>query len=95
MGGGTGPAAGTTATTCTPGPWHIQRMLQAADAFPVNIGIFGKGNASFAAGLVEQIEAGACGLKLHEDWGTTLLPSIAASLWLMTWMCRFLSTPIR
>src|ERR1700752_1205630 len=71
MGGGTGPAAGTTATTCTPGPWHIQRMLQAADAFPINIGIFGKGNASFAAGLVEQVEAGACGLKLHEDWGTT------------------------
>jgi urease subunit alpha len=71
MGGGTGPAAGTTATTCTPGPWHIQRMLQAADAFPINIGIFGKGNASFAAGLIEQIEAGACGLKLHEDWGTT------------------------
>ena len=71
MGGGTGPAAGTTATTCTPGPWHIQRMLQAADAFPMNLGIFGKGNASSAAGLVEQIEAGACGLKLHEDWGTT------------------------
>lgn len=71
MGGGTGPAAGTTATTCTPGPWHIQRMLQAADAFPINIGVFGKGNASFAAGLIEQIEAGACGLKLHEDWGTT------------------------
>ena len=71
MGGGTGPAAGTTATTCTPGPWHIQRMLQAADAFPMNLGIFGKGNASTAAGLVEQIEAGACGLKLHEDWGTT------------------------
>ncbi len=71
LGGGTGPAAGTTATTCTPGPWHIQRMLQAADAFPVNLGFFGKGNASFAAGLVEQIEAGACGLKLHEDWGTT------------------------
>ena len=71
MGGGTGPAAGTKATTCTPGPWHIQRMLQAADAFPINIGIFGKGNASFKAGLVEQIEAGACGLKLHEDWGTT------------------------
>lgn len=71
MGGGTGPAAGTTATTCTPGPWHIQRMLQAADAFPINIGIFGKGNASFAAGLIEQIEAGACGLKLHEDWGST------------------------
>jgi urease subunit alpha len=71
MGGGTGPAAGTTATTCTPGPWHIQRMLEAADAFPMNLGIFGKGNASLPAGLVEQIEAGACGLKLHEDWGTT------------------------
>jgi urease subunit alpha len=71
MGGGTGPAAGTTATTCTPGPWHIERMLQAADAFPMNLGIFGKGNASLPAGLVEQIEAGACGLKLHEDWGTT------------------------
>src|SRR2546425_5981997 len=71
MGGGTGPAAGTTATTCTPGPWHIQRMLQAADGFPMNLGFFGKGNASTAAGLVEQIEAGACGFKLHEDWGTT------------------------
>ena len=71
MGGGTGPTAGTTATTCTPGPWHIQRMLQAADAFPMNLGFFGKGNASFAAGLIEQVEAGACGLKLHEDWGTT------------------------
>ena len=71
MGGGTGPAAGTTATTCTPGPWHIQRMMQAADAFPMNLGFFGKGNASSAAGLVEQIEAGACGFKLHEDWGTT------------------------
>jgi urease subunit alpha len=71
IGGGTGPAAGTTATTCTPGPWHIQRMLEAADAFPMNLGLFGKGNASSAAGLVEQITAGACGLKLHEDWGTT------------------------
>ncbi|MGX9430925.1 MULTISPECIES: urease subunit alpha [Bradyrhizobium] len=71
MGGGTGPAAGTTATTCTPGPWHIQRMLEAADAFPMNLGFFGKGNASLAAGLVEQIEAGVCGLKLHEDWGAT------------------------
>jgi urease subunit alpha len=71
MGGGTGPAAGTTATTCTPGPWHIRRMLQAADAFPMNLGFFGKGNASLAAGLIEQIEAGACGLKLHEDWATT------------------------
>src|SRR6476660_5473821 len=71
MGGGTGPAVGTAATTCTPGPWHIARMLQAADAFPMNLGFFGKGNASLAAGLIEQIEAGACGLKLHEDWGTT------------------------
>src|SRR5215467_11529208 len=71
MGGGTGPAAGTTATTCTPGPWHIKRMLQAADSFPVNLGFFGKGNASSPAPLVEQIEAGVCGLKLHEDWGAT------------------------
>jgi urease subunit alpha len=71
MGGGTGPAAGTTATTCTPGPWHIRRMLEAADAFPMNLGFFGKGNASLPRGLVEQIEAGACGFKLHEDWGAT------------------------
>jgi urease subunit alpha len=71
MGGGTGPAVGTAATTCTPGPWHIARMLQAADAFPMNLGFLGKGNASLAAALIEQIEAGACGLKLHEDWGTT------------------------
>ncbi|QIO32353.1 urease subunit alpha [Bradyrhizobium sp. 1(2017)] len=71
MGGGTGPAAGTTATTCTPGPWHIHRMLEALDGFPMNFGIFGKGNASVPAGLVEQVEAGACGLKLHEDWGAT------------------------
>jgi urease subunit alpha len=71
MGGGTGPATGTNATTCTPGPWHIQRMLQAADAFPLNLGFFAKGNASLATGLIEQIEAGACGFKLHEDWGAT------------------------
>src|SRR6266566_3445616 len=71
MGGGTGPAAGTTATTCTPGPWHIRRMLEAADSFPVNLGISGKGNASRPASLVEMITAGACGLKLHEDWGAT------------------------
>ena len=71
LGGGTGPATGTNATTCTPGPWHIQRMIEAADAFPMNIGFAGKGNASRPAGLVEQIEAGACALKLHEDWGTT------------------------
>ncbi|AFZ26793.1 urease [Cylindrospermum stagnale PCC 7417] len=71
LGGGTGPAAGTTATTCTPGPWNIHRMLQAADAFPINIGFFGKGNTSKPEALIEQIEAGAMGLKLHEDWGST------------------------
>jgi urease subunit alpha len=71
MGGGTGPAVGTNATTCTPGPWHIQKMLEAADGFPINLGFFGKGNASSPAGLIEQIDAGACGFKLHEDWGTT------------------------
>src|SRR5215472_4660147 len=63
--------AGTAATTCTPGPWHLSRMLEAAEGLPVNIGLFGKGNASAPAALVEMIEAGACGLKLHEDWGTT------------------------
>lgn len=71
IGGGTGPATGTFATTCTPGPWHIQSMLQAALAFPMNLGFLGKGNGSVHAPLVEQIEAGAIGLKLHEDWGTT------------------------
>jgi urease subunit alpha len=71
IGGGTGPATGTFATTCTPGPWHIQRMLEAAEAFPMNLGFLGKGNASLTPPLVEQIEAGAIGLKLHEDWGTT------------------------
>ena len=71
IGGGTGPATGTFATTCTPGPWHIERMLQAADAFPINLGFLGKGNASLPAALHEQIEAGAIGLKLHEDWGST------------------------
>ncbi len=71
IGGGTGPAAGTYATTCTPGPWNIHRMLQAADAFPMNIGLTGKGNAAQPQGLVEQVEAGVVGLKLHEDWGTT------------------------
>jgi len=70
IGGGTGPATGTNATTCTPGPWNIYRMLQAADAFPVNIGFLGKGNTSQPQGLIEQIEAGVMGLKLHEDWGT-------------------------
>jgi urease subunit alpha len=71
LGGGTGPAAGTNATTCTPGPWHIARMIQAADAFPVNLGFAGKGNAARPAALEEMIRAGACSLKLHEDWGTT------------------------
>ncbi|WAC75245.1 urease subunit alpha [Roseateles sp. SL47] len=71
LGGGTGPATGTFATTCTPGPWHLERMLQAADAFPMNLGFLGKGNASRPEGLTEQIDAGAIGLKLHEDWGTT------------------------
>ncbi len=71
LGGGTGPATGTAATTCTPGPWHLARMFQAAEAFPMNLAFTGKGNASLPAALVEQIEAGACGLKLHEDWGTT------------------------
>jgi urease subunit alpha len=71
IGGGTGPAAGTSATTCTPGAWHMARMLEAAEAFPMNLGFLGKGNASFEEPLREQIEAGALGLKLHEDWGTT------------------------
>src|SRR5947209_6330526 len=71
LGGGTGPSHGTFATTCTPGPWHMARMIQSFDAFPVNLGISGKGNASRPASLVEMINAGACALKLHEDWGTT------------------------
>src|SRR6202453_5183248 len=71
LGGGTGPATGTFATTCTPAPWHIARMIEAADDFPMNLGFAGKGNASKPAALVEQVKAGACALKLHEDWGTT------------------------
>ncbi|HEV2676341.1 MAG TPA: urease subunit alpha [Aliidongia sp.] len=71
LGGGVGPAAGTSATSCTAGPWHLERMLQAAEGLPMNIGFFGKGNASKPNALIEMIEAGACGLKLHEDWGTT------------------------
>ena len=71
LGGGTGPATGTNATTCTPGPWHIARMIEAADEFPMNLGFAGKGNASLPAGLEEQVKGGACALKLHEDWGTT------------------------
>jgi urease subunit alpha len=71
LGGGTGPATGTNATTCTPGAWHIERMMQAAEAFPMNLAFAGKGNAALPAALEEQIRAGACALKLHEDWGTT------------------------
>jgi urease subunit alpha len=71
IGGGTGPATGTNATTCTPGAWNIGRMLEAADGFPINLGFLGKGNAALPEGLAEQVEAGAIGLKLHEDWGTT------------------------
>lgn len=71
IGGGTGPATGTNATTCTPGPWNLYRMLEAAEAYPVNMGFLGKGNASFPEPLVEQVKAGAIGFKLHEDWGTT------------------------
>jgi len=71
LGGGTGPATGTNATTCTPGPWHLRRMLQAAEGLPMNLGFLGKGNASHPGALEEQLEAGAMGLKLHEDWGTT------------------------
>ena len=71
LGGGTGPAHGTLATTCTPGPWHLQRMLESVDSVPMNIGLFGKGNASEPRALEEMVMAGACGLKLHEDWGTT------------------------
>ncbi|ETX10096.1 urease subunit alpha [Marinomonas ushuaiensis DSM 15871] len=71
IGGGTGPATGTKATTCTPGPWYLEKMLQATDSMPMNLGFLGKGNASLPEALEEQLEAGACGLKLHEDWGTT------------------------
>jgi urease subunit alpha len=71
MGGGTGPATGTNATTCTPGPWNLGKMLQSAAGFPVNLGFFGKGNSASPDPLQEQVEAGACGLKMHEDWGTT------------------------
>jgi urease subunit alpha len=71
LGGGTGPATGTLATTCTPGPWHIARMIESFDAFPVNLGLSGKGNASLPGALEEMVKGGACALKLHEDWGTT------------------------
>ena len=88
LGGGTGPAHGTLATTCTPGPWHISRMLQALDGIPMNFGLSGKGNASQPEALVEMVKAGASALKLHEDWGTTPPRLIAACRSRMTWMCR-------
>src|SRR5271154_6213516 len=71
LGGGTGPATGTNATTCTPGAWYMERMLQAAEGLPINLGFLGKGNGSLPGPLEDQVRAGACGLKLHEDWGTT------------------------
>ena len=88
LGGGTGPAHGTLATTCTPGPWHIGRMLQSADAFPMNLAFAGKGNAALPAALEEQVRGGACALKLHEDWGTTRPPSTIACRSPTPWMCR-------
>ena len=71
IGGGTGPADGTNATTCTPGPWNLARMLEAAEEYPMNLGFLGKGNCSDEAALEEQVKAGAMGLKIHEDWGAT------------------------
>ena len=92
LGGGTGPAHGTYATTCTPGKWNLHRMLEAADEYPMNLGFFGKGNCSTPEPLREQVLAGAVGLKLHEDWGTTPPPSTAASAWRTSWTCRSPST---
>ena len=88
LGGGTGPATGTNATTCTPGPWNIHRMLQAADALPMNLGFLGKGNASLPEPLVEQVAAGAIGLKLHEDWAPPPPPSTTALRWPRRWTSR-------
>jgi urease subunit alpha len=95
IGGGTGPAAGTSATTCTPGAWHMARMLEAAEAFPMNLGFLGKGNASFEEPLREQVEAGAIGLKLHEDWGTTPAAIDAVCALPMPTMCKSQFIPIR
>ena len=91
IGGGTGPAAGTNATTCTPGPWYIARMLQAADTLPVNIGLLGKGNGSNPDALREQVAAGAIGLKIHEDWAQRPRRSTARwrlpKRWIFRWRC--------
>jgi urease subunit alpha len=95
LGGGTGPATGTYATTCTPGPWHIQRMLEAADAFPMNLGFFGKGNVSLPEPLREQVRAGAIGLKLHEDWGSTPAAIDNCLSVADEGTCRWPSTPTR
>ena len=95
IGGGTGPATGTAATTCTPGPWHLARMLQAAEGLPVNLGFVGKGNASRPAALEEMIRAGACGLKLHEDWGTTPAAIDCCLAVADGSTCRWRSTPTR
>gem|GEM_PF-821487 len=95
LGGGTGPATGTNATTCTAGPWNIQRMLQAAEGLPINLGLPGKGNASLPAALDEQIEAGAMGLKLHEDRAQLLPLSTTVFQWRSLTMYRLRSTPIR
>lgn len=94
-GGGTGPADGTNATTCTPGPWNLREMLRAADAYPMNLGFLGKGNCSSLAPLVEQVKAGARGLKIHEDWGQHRRSSMPVCAFLMLMMCRRPSTPIR
>ena len=93
LGGGTGPAHGTLATTCTPGGWHISRMLQAADDLPMNLAFAGKGNASMPAALEEQVIAGACALKLHEDWGTTPAAIDTCLLLPTPWMSRLRSIP--
>ena len=93
LGGGTGPATGTNATTCTPGAWNLHRMLEAAEGLTVNLGFLGKGNGSQPEPLREQVEAGAIGLKLHEDWGTTPWPSTARSEWRRSTTSRWRSTP--
>lgn len=95
VGGGTGPADGTNATTCTPGPWNLREMLRAADAYPMNLGFLGKGNCSSLPPLAEQIEAGAMGLKIHEDWGRRPLSSMPACASRMLTMSRRPSTQIR
>ncbi len=95
IGGGTGPATGTKATTCTPGSWYLERMLQATDALPMNFGFLGKGNSSMPEGLHEQIRAGAIGLKLHEDWGSTPAAIDCCLRWPTSTTCRSPSTPTR